>query len=269
MHPAAELFPMMSDDELAVLSEDIQQNDLQSRIVLWTPIDWTAVGEKVRRRKALPKEVYLLDGRNLLAAIERISDPERRAEMLHNALTPGDAGYELLFGTQCDPWAYVTSANLLRRHLTGEQKRTLVAKLLKANPERSDRATARLLKVDNKTVAAVRTAAERCGEIPHFATRIDSRGRQRPGAKVPAASVPNVTQGRARFMRALREGNIEHRLDDVLKGVSREQRLQIAVLPKPDRETLAGRFLALLGLTVDELRPTGEEPLGPKNEPIH
>ena len=33
-----------------------------------------------------------------------------------------------------DPAAYVTSANVRRRHLTAEQKRELIAKLLKANP---------------------------------------------------------------------------------------------------------------------------------------
>ena len=34
-----------------------------------------------------------------------------------------------------DPYAYVMSANLHRRHLTPEQRRELVAKLLKASPE--------------------------------------------------------------------------------------------------------------------------------------
>ena len=45
--------------------------------------------------------------------------------------------------------------NIQRRHLTAEQKRDLIAKLLRANPERSDRATAKIAKVDNKTVAVV------------------------------------------------------------------------------------------------------------------
>jgi hypothetical protein len=34
-----------------------------------------------------------------------------------------------------DPWDYVISVNMHRRHMTGEQKREVVAKLLEANPE--------------------------------------------------------------------------------------------------------------------------------------
>ena len=55
-----------------------------------------------------------------------------------------------------DPVAYVISTNLHRRHLTAEQKRDLIAKLLKAKPDLSDRAIGKMTKADGKTVAKAR-----------------------------------------------------------------------------------------------------------------
>ena len=40
-----------------------------------------------------------------------------------------------------------------RRHLTAEQKREMIAKVLKAQPEKSNRTIAKQTKVDDKTVA--------------------------------------------------------------------------------------------------------------------
>jgi hypothetical protein len=77
-----------------------------------------------------------------------------------------------------DPYTYVISANIHRRHLTAEQKRELIAKLLKAKPEASDRQTATAIKVDHKTVGAVRADLEGRGEIPHVSTRTDTSGRK-------------------------------------------------------------------------------------------
>src|SRR5262249_36802797 len=56
IHPAAELFPLMTPDELRVLGEDIKKNGLTSPIVLW------------RSHPQAPAQ--LLDGRNRLDAIE-------------------------------------------------------------------------------------------------------------------------------------------------------------------------------------------------------
>jgi hypothetical protein len=82
-----------------------------------------------------------------------------------------------------DPYKYVISANALRRHLTREQKRELIAKVLKASPEKSDRHIAQMIKADHKTVSAVRQQAEARGEIPHVTVRKDSRGRRTPAKR--------------------------------------------------------------------------------------
>jgi ParB-like chromosome segregation protein Spo0J len=56
--------------------------------------------------------------------------------------------------------------NLARRHLSREQRRELIAAEIVAAPEDSDRAIARRLGVDHKTVGAVRLHLSG-GEIPH------------------------------------------------------------------------------------------------------
>lgn len=84
-----------------------------------------------------------------------------------------------------DRQAYAIEDNLARRHLTTEQKRKLVAYLLKQNPEASDRQIGKMAGVDNKTVAPIRTDLQSREEIPHVETR-DSRGRkvgQKPSRK--------------------------------------------------------------------------------------
>jgi hypothetical protein len=54
--------------------------------------------------------------------------------------------------------------NLARRHLSREQRRELIAAEIEARPDASDRAIARRLGCDHKTVGAVRREG---GEIPH------------------------------------------------------------------------------------------------------
>src|SRR5438552_16799639 len=100
VHPAADLFPLMADAELAELAADIKTHGLQSPIVLHP------AGS-------------ILDGRN-----------RYRACKIAGVIDPDCETY-----TGDDPLAYVVSVNLRRRHLTAEQKREVVASLLKANPE--------------------------------------------------------------------------------------------------------------------------------------
>lgn len=74
---------------------------------------------------------------------------------------------------------FVVAANAHRRHLCVEQRRQIVAELLKARPEASDRAIAEMAKVDHKTVGAVRRNAEATGELPQLNKTVGKDGRAR------------------------------------------------------------------------------------------
>src|SRR5262245_9759394 len=106
VHPAADLFPMMPEAELKELAADIKAHGLHSRFAY-------IEGEH---------GPVLLDGRNRLDALALLG------ETIHpyNGVI-----FDKLEG-HVDPYAYVISADIHRRHLTAEQKRVLIAKLLKA-----------------------------------------------------------------------------------------------------------------------------------------
>ncbi len=90
---ATQIFPMMSDEELKALAEDIKQNGLLNPVVLYRGL--------------------ILDGRNRLKACEI-------------------AGVEPCF-VEFDgdnPVAFVISQNIKRRHLTTEQRAALALELL-------------------------------------------------------------------------------------------------------------------------------------------
>jgi hypothetical protein len=170
IHPAAEIFPLMSPAELQVLGEDIMKNGLTSPIVFWRADDKSPWA--------------LLDGRNRLDAIEIVPDG-----------SPMEVRNVVLLDPTTDPYTFVISANIHRRHLTAEQRRDLIAALLKAEPSKSDRQVAETVKVDHKTVASVRAEHEARGEIPHVETRIDSKGRKQSANKRSAKTKPTGDAG--------------------------------------------------------------------------
>jgi ParB-like chromosome segregation protein Spo0J len=150
-HTLANVFPLMEGEEFDALVADIKANGLREPITIF--------------------EGKILDGRNryracLKAGIEVKTEP-----------------FE---GTEADARAFVISKNIHRRHLTAERKRALIAELVKAQPEKSDRQIAKTAKVDHKTVAVVRSEIEGRGEIPHVETRTDTKGRKQPARKQPS-----------------------------------------------------------------------------------
>jgi len=85
-----------------------------------------------------------------------------------------------------DPQGFVVSMNMHRRHLTAEQKREkreLIAKLLQANPTKSDRQIAKAVKTSPTTVGKVRSAMEAKGEVSKVDTRTDAKGVKQPAKK--------------------------------------------------------------------------------------
>ena len=93
--------------------------------------------------------------------------------------------------TDADVYECVLALNVQRRHLNAEQKRDLIVKLLKLQPERSNRWLAAQLKVDHKTLGVVRRDLEATGEIPHFERTVGADGKTR-SAKVDKPAVEPV-----------------------------------------------------------------------------
>lgn len=92
VHPVADLFPMMSDDELAELADDIKAHGLINPIIIDSD------------------GLVLIDGRNRLRACE-IAGVEPRFEHFHGN----------------DPVSLILSLNVARRHLTKGQQAMAVA----------------------------------------------------------------------------------------------------------------------------------------------
>ena len=112
-HPLADIFPLIEGREFEELVADIKANGLHECIVVL--------------------DDQILDGRNRYRAC--IAAGEQPLFVPYR----GD-----------DPAAYVVSMNVTRRHLTQEQKRELVAKLLEAHPDKSDRQIAATAKNDQE-----------------------------------------------------------------------------------------------------------------------
>jgi hypothetical protein len=82
-----------------------------------------------------------------------------------------------------DPYEYVLSANIHRRHLTAEQKREIIAGLLKADPTKSDRQIAETVKASPSTVGTVRHEMESTvqpGQLPPKRVGKDGKSRKQP-----------------------------------------------------------------------------------------
>jgi ParB-like chromosome segregation protein Spo0J len=172
VHEAPEMFPLVSADELKELADDIAKNGMHSRI--------TVVADETGKQ-------VLLDGRNRLNALE----------LLGRKIALGDSTiFEELSADLIDPYAYVISANIQRRHLTVDQKRDLIEKLLKATPENSNRQIAETVKASHHTVESVRTKMESTGQIAQLPKTFGKDGKERPTKSASKARSPATRKRR-------------------------------------------------------------------------
>jgi hypothetical protein len=131
VHPAADVFPMMSDEELAALGEDIEENGLRD------PIKLLRTGKEKRApeygENAFTQPTVILDGRNRLEAMERagwdLDGCRVKWEYVNGSRGP--------FPPDFDAVAYVISANIKRRHLTKQEQADLIVAAIKAGEEYS------------------------------------------------------------------------------------------------------------------------------------
>jgi hypothetical protein len=155
-HPLADIFPLMEGEEFDELVADIKANGLHDPIVMY--------------------EGKILDGRNRYrAAIKAGVDP---FPLMKNGKRYGGLNY-----VGDDPAGFVISRNIHRRHLTAEQKRDVIAKLIAAAPEKSNRQVAKAAGVSHPHVAKVRAEMEEAGDVETVSTSIDTRGRKQPAKK--------------------------------------------------------------------------------------
>ena len=191
VHPAAELFPPLPEAELRELAEDIHINGLRVPVVTWSA--------KESDEPVLLDGVHRLSALALLGLLYETSDRRLGLKGWTGVTWAklSDVRMECQHVVGGDPTALALSLNAHRRHLTPDLKRGLIAKVLEAKPELSDRAIGRLTKSDHKTVGDVRSKAN--GEIPHKPAdeanaqiahkpdRVEASGRKARGCK-PAES---------------------------------------------------------------------------------
>jgi len=169
IHPAAELFPRLSPDELKALGADIKQNGLH-------------------QPPAITTSKKLLDG------ISRLDAMEAAGVSFEFSLGPDWAlivvgerknkrSHALTIVPDKDAEAYVISANIQRRHLTAEQKDKLLADLIKAQPTKSNRQLAKTVGMSHPHVAKVREKLQQAGDVETVTTSIDTKGRKQPAKK--------------------------------------------------------------------------------------
>lgn len=137
IHPAANLFPMMSETEYEGLMEDIRVNGQRDPVTLWCD--------------------EVIDGRNRLRACEELGiDPDFT-----------------VLSQDIDPVAWVLSHNLHRRHLTTAQRAMVAEKLatLLHGEKKSDRSidlsqaeAAEKLNVSPKSVQRARKVRNRASK---------------------------------------------------------------------------------------------------------
>src|SRR5262245_9542417 len=124
VHPAADVFPMQSDEELDALGKDIEKNGLTE------PIGLVRLGKLVPvdgMPGATREPMAIIDGRNRLAAMHRVGFDLKSCAVKWTVVN--SRGH---YPPDFDVAAYVIAKNIRRRHLTKQQQADLIVKAVKA-----------------------------------------------------------------------------------------------------------------------------------------
>ena len=173
VHPDCLKLPPALPGEVGALASDIARQGMLMPLLFRIPENKTT------------DDAELLDGRNRLDALTQngyrfawVSGRGPRMRDPDGAVT--ELPFELKTANEVPfPLEHIVSLNVVRRHWTTAQKREVIAELLKDMPERSDRETARLVGVDNKTVGSVRVHLETLGELLHLDETVGRDGKAR------------------------------------------------------------------------------------------
>ena len=171
VHPAAELFPMMTDGELKALADDIKANGLQQPVVLYG--------------------AQLLDGRNRWRACEM-------------------AGVEVKVKDWAgkDAVAYVRSLNLHRRHLSSAQRAALAVKAEPVYAEAAAEKKKSALKKGNKQEA--RKVGNRPNGKQDNAARALAQAAKETGASLDSAkAMKQVAKAAPEIVEMVQRGQVE------------------------------------------------------------
>ena len=198
----AAVLPALSPDEYAQLLDSIRQRGVLQPLLI------TA-------------DHVLIDGHERWKAIQELGLSRYPLRLLGNLSEPERVELAI-------------RVNLERRHLSVAQRRELAARLLKADPSRTNRAVAGTVGCDHKTVGKVRGRLQQGGEIP----KVDraSTGRDGKTYHFPATSVEHPTVARiagkilselgedapegGASMRTLNKRLYEMEREELLEGIS-------------------------------------------------
>jgi hypothetical protein len=270
VHPAAETFDPLPPAELAALGQDIQVHGMTSPIVFWGGEKPRASGDMKAIRAGveakLDYKMPLLDGRNRLAAMEAVGILDERTlrTIVENA--------KLHHG---DPYVYVVSANIHRRHLTGEDLAKAIRKIKADRPELSIRGIAEMTGTPKSTVAraldepvvpngtpGVSQASTPPEEVAPAPSPPPPAITGRDGKRYPAKKPKRPASRGARLKRAnaiiafssTLHNQLPETLEDLVRML-RDERGCIADLPLQKRVMLARGYLDALGVSIEDLRP--------------
>lgn len=181
VHSAAEIFPMLTQERFADLVQDIKENGLLEALTT-------------------DQDGALLDGRNRYLAC-------------------AEAGVEPRYATyKGDPWRYVISANLHRRHLTDTQRALIAGRLAVRLPGRpAEKASSDAFTEATPTRRDAASLLQVSGVAVERARRLQRNGNDDLNRLTEEGKVPLYTAVRVSEMPASDQATFVQRID---RGIS-------------------------------------------------